>query len=110
MNIYFSGEIEKPGIHIIHPFSDLFTAIVQSGGVKESGSLRTIQLIRDNQVISTIDFYSFFMDGKSQFSNIKLIDGDVIHVPTIKKRVYISGAVNRPFSYELLNTYSHRNA
>ena len=42
------------------------------------------------------------MDGKNQFSNIKLIDGDIIHVPTIKKRVSISGAINRPSSYELL--------
>jgi protein involved in polysaccharide export with SLBB domain len=41
------------------------------------------------------------MTGKNNFSNIKLIDGDVIHIPSVKKRVYISGEVNRPHFYEL---------
>jgi protein involved in polysaccharide export with SLBB domain len=103
MNIYFSGHIENPGINLVHPFSDIFSAIVQAGGVNDLGSLREVQLIRNDTIIAIVDFYSFFMDGKNQFSNIKLIDGDVIHVPTIKKRVSISGAVNRPSSYELLN-------
>lgn len=103
MNIYFSGQIENPGINLVHPFSDIFTAIVQAGGINENGSLRELQLIRNDTTIAKVDFYSFFMDGKNQFSHIKLIDGDVIHVPTIKKRVSISGAVKRPSSYELLN-------
>ena len=103
MNIYFSGQIENPGINLVHPFSDIFTAIVQAGGINENGSLRELQLIRNDTTIAKVDFYSFFMDGKNQFSHIKLIDGDVIHVPTIKKRVSISGEVNRSSSYELLN-------
>jgi protein involved in polysaccharide export with SLBB domain len=103
MNIYFSGQIENPGINLVHPFSDIFTAIIQAGGINENGSLRELQLIRNDTIIAKVDFYSFFMDGKNQFSHIKLIDGDVIHVPTIKKRVSISGAVKRPSSYELLN-------
>jgi protein involved in polysaccharide export with SLBB domain len=103
MNIYFSGQIENPGINLVHPFSDIFTAIIQAGGITNNGSLREIQLIRNDTVIAKVDFYSFFMNGKNNFSNIKLIDGDVIHVPTIKKRVSILGEVNRPSYYELLN-------
>ena len=83
INIYFSGHIENPGINLVHPFSDIFSAIVQAGGVNSSGSLREVQLIRNDQIISTVDFYSFFMDGKNTFSNIKLIDGDVIHIPSV---------------------------
>ena len=59
-----------PGINIIHPFSDIFSAIVQAGGVKKEGSLRKVQLIRDNEIIATVDFYSFFMSGKNTFSNM----------------------------------------
>ncbi len=103
INIYFSGNIENPGINLVHPFSDIFSAIIQAGGVSSNGSLRKIQLIRNGNVIDTVDFYSFFMDGKNNFSNIKLIDGDVIHVPTIERRVAISGGVIRPSSYELLS-------
>ena len=103
INIYFSGHIENPGINLVHPFSDIFSAIVQAGGVNDKGSLREVQLIRNDQTISTVDFYSFFMDGKNTFSSIKLIDGDVIHIPNVKKRVSISGEVNRPSTYELLS-------
>lgn len=103
MNIYFSGNIENPGINLVHPFSDIFSAIIQAGGINDKGTLRGVQLIRDNKLLTTVDFYSFFMDGENTFSNIKLIDGDVIHIPNVKKRVTISGQVNRPYSYELLS-------
>ena len=102
INIYFSGHIENPGINLIHPFSDIFSAIVQAGGVNQRGSLRLVELIRNDKIIATVDFYSFFMEGKNNFSNIKLIDGDVIHIPSVKKRVSISGEINRPSTYELI--------
>ena len=103
INIYFSGHIENPGINLVHPFSDIFSAIIQAGGINDKGSLREVQLIRNDQLLTTVDFYSFFMDGKNTFSNIKLIDGDIIHIPNVKKRVSISGRVNRPSTYELLS-------
>ena len=103
INIYFSGHIENPGINLIHPFSDIFSAIVQAGGVNDKGSLREVQLIRNDQLLTTVDFYSFFMNGKNTFSNIKLIDGDVIHIPSVQNRISISGEVNRPSTYELLS-------
>lgn len=102
LNIYFSGHIENPGINLVHPFSDIFTAIVQAGGISEDGSLRSVQLIRDNNLISTFDFYSFFIDGKINFSDVKLIDGDVIHIPKVERRVSVGGEVVRPSSFELL--------
>jgi len=102
INIYFSGHIENPGINLVHPFSDIFSAIVQAGGVNDKGSLREVQLIRNDQLLTTVDFYSFFINGKNTFSNVKLIDGDVIHIPSIQNRISISGEVNRPSTYELL--------
>ena len=101
LNIYFSGEVINPGINLIHPFSDIFSAIVQSGGVKNSGSLRNVQLIRNNQVIAETDFYSFFTDGKSNFSNVRILDGDVIHVPVVTNRVNIAGSVITDGFYEI---------
>ena len=106
INIYFSGHIENPGINLVHPFSDIFSAIVQAGGVNNNGSLRAVQLIRNNQIITTVDFYSFFMNGTNTFSNIKLIDGDTIHIPSFKNRISISGEVNRPSTYELFSNES----
>ena len=109
INVYFSGHTKTPGINLIHPFSDIFTAIVQSGGLDLEGSLRNIQLIRNGEVISIIDFYAFFNDGKDNFSNTKIIDGDVIHIPTVVNRVRITGEVTTPGLYELIESESLEN-
>jgi len=102
LNIYFSGEVSKPGIQLVHPFADILTAITQAGGVNNEGSLRNIQLIRKNNIIAVIDFYSFFIEGSNDFSNFRIIDGDIIHIPAINNRVKIEGSVLRPGFYELL--------
>ena len=107
MNVYFTGEVNSPGINLIHPFSDIFSAIVQNGGVKKNGSLRKIELIRDKKVINTIDFYSFFIEGKNNFSNLKILDGDIINIPVIKKRIKLEGQVINPGFYELLDKESY---
>ena len=106
INVYFSGQIANPGINIVHPFSDVFSAIVQAGGIKKSGSLRHIQVIRNNKVISTIDFYSFFIDGKNNFSSTRILDGDIIHVPIVSNRAQIKGAVNNPGFFEFMENES----
>tara|TARA_A100001011_G_scaffold70240_1_gene71828 strand:+ start:5818 stop:7665 length:1848 start_codon:yes stop_codon:yes gene_type:complete len=105
INIYFSGEIDNPGINLIHPFSDIFTALNQ-GGIKKTGSLRNIHLIRDGQVVAKFDFYTFFINGKNDFSSIRLLDGDIVHVPVISTRVEVKGEVVRQGFYELIDTDS----
>ena len=102
INVYFTGHVSSPGIHLIHPFSDIFSSIVQAGGITENGSLRSVEIVRNGQVIHTIDFYNFLISGKGNFSNIRLLDGDVIHVPTILSRSEIMGSVYNPAFYELL--------
>jgi len=104
LNVYFTGEIANPGINLVHPFSDIFAAIIQAGGISDNGSLRQIKLIRDSEEIAIIDFYSFFISGNDKFSNIKILDGDIIHIPIVKNRVRIEGEVIKPKFYELLNS------
>lgn len=101
INVHFSGQIENPGINLIHPFSDIFSAIVQAGGINKDGSLRKIQLIRSNKIIDIIDFYSFFRDGKNNFSNTRILDGDVIHIPETSIRAEIRGSIIREGFFEL---------
>jgi protein involved in polysaccharide export with SLBB domain len=103
VNVYFTGHVRSPGLHLIHPFSDAFSSIVQAQGILKEGSLRKVEIIRSNKVVSIIDFYSFFMNGTNTFSKIKIMDGDVIHVPSIVNRVEISGQVNRASKYEMID-------
>jgi len=100
INVFFTGQIANPGLQLIHPFSDVFTAIVQAGGVNIEGSLRNVQIIRKNKVIENLDFYSFFLKGKNEFSKIRLLDGDIIHIPNIENRASIAGSVNNGAFFE----------
>ena len=101
INVYLTGQVSSPGIHLIHPFSNIFSALVQAGGINQNGSLRNIKIIRNNKEIKTVDFYSFFLQGTNDFDSLKLINGDVIHVPTILKRAEIKGEILNPGFFEL---------
>ncbi len=102
INVYFSGETKAPGIHLIHPFSDIFTALIQAG-ITDNGSLRNIKLTRQGQLINEFDFYSFFINGDDTFSDIRVLDGDIIHIPVVSKRVKIGGEIIRDGYFELSN-------
>jgi protein involved in polysaccharide export with SLBB domain len=104
INVFFTGEVKNPGIHIIHPFSDIFSAIVQAGGLETNGSLRKIQLIRNQVSIAEFDFYEFFLNGYDSFTSISLVEGDVIHIPFVQNRVKIEGeVVNSTVNFEVLD-------
>jgi protein involved in polysaccharide export with SLBB domain len=104
LNIYFSGEIKKPGVHLIHPFSDIFTALIQSGGPTTNGSLRAVQLIRNNKIVSTTDLYSFFKKGINSFSSEKIVNGDVINIPPVGNRILVEGEIVNEGYFEILET------
>lgn len=106
INVFLTGQVESPGVHLIHPFSDVFTSLIQAGGVKKTGSLRQIKIIRADEVISSVDFYSFFTEGLNNFSDIRILDGDIIHVPTVSNRVEVTGEIFTPGFYEMLETSS----
>ena len=106
INVYFSGQIENPGINLVHPFSDVFSAIVQAGGITNNGSLRQIQIIRSNKIIEVVDFYSFFTKGNDNFSNIRILDGDIIHIPKFVIRVLVEGQTLNTGYFELLEDES----
>jgi len=102
INVYLSGEVQSPGVHLVHPFSDIFSALIQSGGPTLNGSLREIQLIRNGEIISSTDLYTFFSSGLGNFPSQKLLNGDVIYVPPVGIRVLAEGELNNLGYYELL--------
>ena len=101
INVFFSGETNSPGINLLHPSTDLFSAIAQTG-IKSTGSLRSIELIRNGIKIRTVDFYSFFLQGDNTFSDLRILDGDIINIPIVSKRVLVQGEVTRSGYFELL--------
>jgi polysaccharide export outer membrane protein len=101
ISIYMLGEAYKPGKYTVSALSTVINALFVSGGVNENGSLRTIQIKRNNKVISTYDFYDFLLKGSTE-SNVRLQDGDVIFVPFIENKVTLGGAFKRPGNFEFI--------
>lgn len=99
INVYLLGEAYKPGQYTVSGLSSVTNALFVSGGVNQYGSLRNIQVKRNNKIIGTYDFYDFILKGNAK-SDIRLLDGDVIFIPFIEKRVRMGGAFKRPATYE----------
>ncbi len=89
IKITIVGEVKTPGSYTLSSLSTLFNALYNSGGPNQNGSLRNIELIRNNKVYKTVDFYDFLQNGVLS-GNIRLEDQDVIHIPVYKKHVGIS--------------------
>ena len=53
INVHFVGEVNIPGIHLVHPFSSIVTGLIQARGVKNTGSLRNIIIRRNGETITT---------------------------------------------------------
>lgn len=94
------GEVYQPGTYSISAFSTVFHALYNAGGVSDIGSLRNIQLIRNNKKIASVDIYEFIMHGKVN-NDISLQEGDVIIVSPYETLVKIEGNVKRPMKYEM---------
>jgi protein involved in polysaccharide export with SLBB domain len=97
VNIF--GEARARGGFTISALNTAFNALTAAGGPTTIGSVRDIQLIRDDERIS-IDVYKF-MDNPEFQQNFDLRHNDIIFVPIAKKVVDLRGAVKRPMRYEL---------
>ena len=108
VNILVSGNAQNPGIYTLTGNSNILHAISAAGGITEFGSLREINLIRDNTVVESLDVYDLLIEGKYNI-NKRLRSGDIVFVESQKNIVTVEGAVYRPAKYEVLdnqNLYS----
>ena len=100
IQVLVTGNAYNPGIYTLNGNSNILNALSMAGGVNENGSYRKIDLIRNNEVIKSVDLYDIFIYGKSGFGE-RLRTGDSIIVRPSMKMVNISGAIKRPALYEL---------
>jgi len=101
IRITVTGEAEFPGDYVLTAQAGFFNILYLSNGPTINGSLRKIDLIRNNKIIDSIDFYGFLQQGLLD-KNIRLQDQDVIRFRPVTKRIIFSGEVVRPAIYELL--------
>lgn len=100
VNVLVSGNAKNPGIYTLTGNSNILHALTVAGGVNEYGSFREINLIRNSEVIETLDVYDLLIDGNYNLQK-RLRSGDVVFVKARKNIITIDGAVKRRAKYEL---------
>ena len=102
VNILVTGNAVNPGIYTLTGNSNILHALSAAGGISGFGSLREINLVRDNNIIETLDVYDLLIEGQYNLKK-RLRSGDVVFVEAKKNIITIDGAVNRPAMYEALD-------
>ncbi len=102
IRVFVLGDAERPGSYTVSGLSTMTNALFVSGGIKQIGSLRNIQLKRDGRTVSTLDLYDLLLRGDTS-ADARLLPGDVIFIPPVGATVSVAGEVRRPAIYELKN-------
>ena len=67
IQVIIAGNVFNPGPYTLNGNSNVFHALMVSGGPSEAGSFRSINLVRDGQIIQVIDLYPDIHFGKPSF-------------------------------------------
>ena len=100
LRVFVVGDVARPGAYTMSGLSTIFNALYFAGGPNRIGSMRNIQLIRNNQLVGTLDLYPYLLAGEKSH-DLPLENGDTVFVPVIGPVVAISGEIKRPYIYEL---------
>lgn len=93
------GEVRRAGIHQLTGLSTILDALAMAGGVKKTGSLRRVHVVRGDEIF-WVDLYDLLYTGGTAY-DLTVFAGDRIVVPTIGATVAIGGQAKRPGIYEL---------
>ena len=100
IQIFVVGHARRPGSYTVSSLSTLVNALFASGGPSASGSMRRIQLKRNDQVVTEFDLYDLLARGDKS-RDARLMPGDVIYIPPVGPMVALYGSVNTPAIFEL---------
>jgi protein involved in polysaccharide export with SLBB domain len=94
------GEASTPGPHLVNGLATVLNALYAAGGIKTSGSLRSIKVYRNNQMIKEIDLYDYITSGKLD-ADIRLANNDIIFISPRLSSISFNGTVKQAGIYEL---------
>ncbi|MDT7934114.1 MAG: SLBB domain-containing protein [Sphingomonadaceae bacterium] len=98
VSVFVGGEVVRPGQYQVTSLSDITAALAQAGGVRKSGSLRSVRIVRGGSS-RTVDLYGLLGIGAPP--SVRLSEGDRIIVPVIGGTIAVAGGVARPGIYEV---------
>lgn len=100
VRVYVTGFANNPGAYTVSSLSTMANAVLAAGGPSAGGSFRSMQLLRNNEVIREFDLYDFVLNG-SKAHDAVLQNEDVIRIAPVGPEIAISGSVNNEAIYEI---------
>jgi protein involved in polysaccharide export with SLBB domain len=98
--VYVTGLVNNPGRYAGIPSDSILYFLDQAGGIDAKlGSYRSIEILRNEQPIASIDLYDFLLKGR--ISTPQLQDNDTILVRHRGPVIELGGNVARPALVEL---------
>jgi polysaccharide biosynthesis/export protein len=100
IQVFTIGQVAEPGLQTVSALAHVSDALIVAGGISKTGSLRRVELRRDNRVIRVVDLYSLLLHGDTS-ADERLQPRDVIFVPVVGPVVGVAGDVRTSAIYEL---------
>jgi len=94
------GEVDVPGKYRSTSLQTALQLLSQSGGIRDIGSLRRVQVRRGKETVAEIDLYDYLLRGDIS-QDVRLQSGDAVFVPVAGPLVAVAGEVRREAIYEL---------
>jgi protein involved in polysaccharide export with SLBB domain len=101
VSVFVAGPVLRPGQYAGLASDSVLFYLKRAGGIDpHRGSYRSIQVLRNQEVVLSYDLYDFLKEGKLPAFSFK--DQDVIFVKEQGAMVTVEGAARYPFRFELL--------
>lgn len=106
IQVTVTGNVEVPGIYNLSSFSTIKDALIIANGLLETGSYRSIDLIRGGKVAYTFDLYDLINDT-TKSNDVFLRNSDLLVVRFTQKSITFVGKVKNSAIYELKEKESY---
>ncbi len=100
ITVFVVGNIYKPGVYNVSPFSSIVEVMAVAGGITPEGSLRNIGLISPKTGSRMVDLYSLLFFGENPVSVLE--PNMTIFIPLIGNQTAVAGNVKREGIFEIL--------
>ena len=102
ITVFVTGSVKHPGQYSGVSNDSALAFLQKAGGVDPTrGSYRKIDILKENNVVETIDLYEFLEKG--YLPTYRFQDGDTIVVSPQGETVIVQGVTRSPFQFEFLS-------
>lgn len=100
IRIFVTGDVGYPSSYQVSSLSTVTNALYAAGGISKIGSLRNVEIKRQDRLLGKLDLYALLLHGDNS-GDVRLQQGDVVFVPPVGPTASIGGEVRRPAIYEM---------